>query len=82
VRPGEAQQGRVEPATRRYTLNIEHLLSPNRDILAPDLGTNAQTMTWMMDAYGQLHGHTPASVTGKPVELWGSLGREAATGRG
>jgi glutamate dehydrogenase (NAD(P)+) len=68
--------------TRRYTLNIEHLLAPNRDIPAPDLGTNAQTMAWMMDAYGQLHGHSPAIVTGKPVELGGSLGREPATGRG
>ena len=54
----------------------------NRDIPAPDLGTNAQTMAWMMDAYGQLHGHTPAAVTGKPVELGGSAGRESATGRG
>ncbi len=61
--------------TRRYTLNIAHLLAPNRDIPAPDLGTNAQTMAWMMDAYGQLHGHSPAIVTGKPVELGGSLGR-------
>jgi glutamate dehydrogenase (NAD(P)+) len=68
--------------TRRYTLNIEHLLAPNRDIPAPDLGTNSQTMVWMMDAYGQLHGHSPAIVTGKPVELGGSLGRESATGRG
>jgi glutamate dehydrogenase (NAD(P)+) len=68
--------------TRRYTLNIEHLLAPNRDIPAPDLGTNAQTMAWMMDAYGQLHGYSPAIVTGKPVELGGSLGRDSATGRG
>ena len=57
-------------------------MAPNRDIPAPDLGTNAQTMAWMMDAYGQLHGHSPAIVTGKPVELGGSLEREAATGRG
>ena len=57
-------------------------MAPNRDIPAPDLGTNAQTMAWMMDAYGQLHGYNPAIVTGKPVELGGSLGREAATGRG
>ena len=75
-------QGELNRLTRRYTLNIEHLLAPNRDIPAPDLGTNAQTMAWMMDAYGQLHGHSPAIVTGKPVDLGGSLGREAATGRG
>ena len=68
--------------TRRYTTGIEHLIAPHRDIPAPDMGTNAQTMAWMMDAYGLLHGHSPAIVTGKPVELGGSLGREAATGRG
>ena len=62
--------------------DIEHLIGPNRDIPAPDLGTNAQTMAWMMDAYGQTHGHSPAVVTGKPVEMGGSLGRQAATGRG
>ena len=68
--------------TRRYTTNIEHLIAVNRDIPAPDLGTNAQTMAWMMDAYGQIHGYTPGIVTGKPVELGGSVGREQATGRG
>ena len=68
--------------TRRYTANIEHLIAVNRDIPAPDLGTNAQTMAWMMDAYGQIHGYSPGIVTGKPVELGGSVGREQATGRG
>ncbi len=68
--------------TRRYTINIEHLIAVNRDIPAPDLGTNAQTMAWMMDAYSQIHGYNPGIVTGKPVELGGSLGREEATGRG
>ncbi|MEE8519487.1 MAG: Glu/Leu/Phe/Val dehydrogenase dimerization domain-containing protein [Dehalococcoidia bacterium] len=68
--------------TRRYTLSIQHLIGPHRDVPAPDLGTNAQTMAWIMDAYGQANGYTPAVVTGKPVELGGSLGREAATGRG
>jgi len=58
------------------------VLGPYRDIPAPDVGTNAQTMAWMMDEYGKLHGHTPAIVTGKPIALEGSLGREAATGRG
>jgi glutamate dehydrogenase (NAD(P)+) len=80
--PGELSQEELNRLTRRYTLNIEHLLAPNRDIPAPDLGTNSQIMAWRMDAYGQLHGHSPAIVTGKPVELGGSLGREAATGRG
>jgi glutamate dehydrogenase (NAD(P)+) len=68
--------------TRRYTQNISHIIGVDRDIAAPDMGTNAQTMAWMMDAYGQLHGYSPGIVTGKPVELGGSLGREAATGRG
>jgi len=82
VDPGQLSQSELNRLTRRYTQNIEHLIGPNRDIPAPDMGTNAQTMAWMMDAYGQMHGHTPAIVTGKPVELGGSLGREAATGRG
>lgn len=80
--PRQLSTNELNRLTRRFTLNIEHLLAPNRDIPAPDLGTNAQTMAWMMDAYGQLHGYNPAIVTGKPVELGGSLGREAATGRG
>ena len=80
--PSQLSESELNRLTRRYTLNIEHLLAPNRDIPAPDMGTNAQTMAWMMDAYGQLHGHSPAAVTGKPVEMGGSLGRESATGRG
>ena len=54
----------------------------DRDIPAPDVGTDAQVMAWLMDEYGKLHGHTPACVTGKPIALEGSYGREAATGRG
>jgi glutamate dehydrogenase (NAD(P)+) len=61
---------------------IEKVLGPTRDIPAPDVNTNAQVMAWMMDQYGKLHGHTPAIVTGKPISLEGSYGREAATGRG
>jgi len=80
--PKQLSEGELNRLTRRYTINIEHLLAPNRDIPAPDLGTNSQIMAWMMDAYGQLHGHSPAIVTGKPVELGGSLGRESATGQG
>ncbi|MBM3943594.1 MAG: glutamate dehydrogenase [SAR202 cluster bacterium] len=80
--PNQLSLGELNRITRRYTLSIEHLIGPNRDIPAPDLGTNAQTMGWMMDAYGQIHGYTPAIVTGKPVELHGSLGRDSATGRG
>ena len=68
--------------TRSYTQHIGMILGINRDIPAPDMGTNAQTMAWMMDAYGQKYGHTPGIVTGKPVELGGSYGRDQATGRG
>ena len=82
VDPTELSNEELNRLTRRYTINIVHLLAPNRDIPAPDMGTNSQTMAWMMDAYDQIHGHSPACVTGKPVEIGGSLGREAATGRG
>jgi len=67
---------------RSFMDKIEKVLGPQRDIPAPDVGTNAQVMAWLMDEYGKLHGHTPACVTGKPIPLEGSLGREAATGRG
>ncbi len=80
--PHELSMDELNRLTRRYTLNIEHLIGINRDIPAPDLGTDAQTMAWMMDAYGQIHGYVPGIVTGKPVELGGSVGREQATGRG
>jgi glutamate dehydrogenase (NAD(P)+) len=75
----EGEQNRL---SRRYMQNISHILGVTRDIPAPDMGTNARTMAWMMDAYGATHGYTPGIVTGKPVELGGSHGREAATGRG
>lgn len=72
----------VQRLTRRFTAMISYIIGVNRDIPAPDMGTNAQTMAWMMDAYGQKMGYQPAIVTGKPVELGGSPGREEATGRG
>ena len=71
-----------EKVARGFMDKIEKVLGPNRDIPAPDVNTNAQTMAWMMDQYGKLHGHTPACVTGKPIALEGSYGRESATGRG
>ena len=71
-----------ERLTRRYTQMISYILGVSRDVPAPDMGTDAQTMAWMMDAYSSRYGYTPAIVTGKPVELGGSYGREAATGRG
>ncbi|NNF59220.1 MAG: Glu/Leu/Phe/Val dehydrogenase, partial [Rhodothermaceae bacterium] len=72
----------LEHVTRRYVSRIHLILGPNRDVPAPDMGTNAQTMAWIVDQYGRQHGHSPAVVTGKPIELGGSQGREQATGRG
>src|SRR6059058_4122821 len=72
----------LQAIARSFMDKIEKVLGPTRDIPAPDVGTNAQTMAWLMDEYGKLHGHTPAIVTGKPIALEGSKGREAATGRG
>ena len=68
--------------TRSFVDKISNVLGPTRDVPAPDVNTNAQVMAWMMDEYGKLHGDTPAVVTGKPISLGGSRGREAATGRG
>ena len=72
----------LERATRRYTDQIGHVIGPTRDIPAPDMNTNAQVMSWILDQYGRKHGHTTQIVTGKPVALGGSYGREEATGRG
>jgi glutamate dehydrogenase (NAD(P)+) len=80
--PHTMSEGELNRLSRRYMQNISHILGVTRDIAAPDMGTNARTMAWMMDAYGASNGHTPGIVTGKPVELGGSYGREAATGRG
>jgi glutamate dehydrogenase (NAD(P)+) len=80
--PGVLSGSELERLTRRFTSMISYIIGVNRDIPAPDMGTNAQTMAWMMDAYGQKYGYTPGIVTGKPVELGGSPGREEATGRG
>ena len=80
--PHELEKGELEKIARSFMDKIEKVLGPTRDIPAPDVGTNAQTMAWLMDEYGKLHGHTPAIVTGKPIALEGSYGREAATGRG
>jgi len=80
--PRTMSQRELERLTRKFTSRIQVILGPYRDIPAPDMNTNAQVMTWIFDEYSQHHGYTPACVTGKPVELGGSLGREAATGNG
>eukprot|EP00003_Mantamonas_plastica_P021851 TRINITY_DN3607_c0_g1_i4.p1 TRINITY_DN3607_c0_g1~~TRINITY_DN3607_c0_g1_i4.p1 ORF type:complete len:385 (-),score=129.55 TRINITY_DN3607_c0_g1_i4:630-1784(-) len=71
-----------EALTRKFTQSIHDIIGPLRDIPAPDMGTNANVMAWIYDEYSKFHGHSPAVVTGKPVFLHGSLGRNEATGRG
>jgi len=78
----QLEQPELQRIARSFMDRIEKVLGPTRDIPAPDVNTNAQTMAWFMDEYGKLHGHTPAICTGKPIALEGSYGREAATGRG
>ena len=80
--PTMMSMGEKQRLTRRFTSAISYVLGVNRDVPAPDVNTDAQTMAWMMDAYSGRYGYTPAIVTGKPVELGGSYGRDAATGRG
>lgn len=82
VDPTGFSQTELERMSRRYFGQISHIIGPTRDIPAPDMNTNAQVMSWFMDEYGRRFGHTTQIVTGKPVALGGSLGREAATGRG
>ena len=82
VPASDCSKDELQAITRSFIDKIDKVLGPTRDIPAPDVNTNAQTMAWMMDQYGKLHGHTPAIVTGKPISLEGSYGREAATGRG
>lgn len=82
VDPVLLSRSELQQATRSFTRKIDMALGVYRDIPAPDVNTNAQVMAWIMDEYGRKNGHSPAIVTGKPVNLGGSLGREAATGRG
>jgi glutamate dehydrogenase (NAD(P)+) len=83
VDPKTLSTKELSSLTRRYTSEIILLIGPQIDIPAPDMGTNAQTMAWMMDTYSMTVGYSvPAVVTGKPLNIGGSLGREEATGRG
>jgi glutamate dehydrogenase (NAD(P)+) len=82
VDPRGMSESELQTMTRRFTRAVSRVLGVYRDIPAPDVGTNAQTMAWLMDAYSAISGYSPAIVTGKPVELGGAPGREAATGRG
>ena len=81
--PSQLSEREMRAITRRFTASIAPLIGPDQDIPAPDVGTNAQVMGWMMDTYSMLKGHcVPGVVTGKPIELGGALGRSEATGRG
>jgi glutamate dehydrogenase (NAD(P)+) len=81
--PRKLSANELEHLTRRYTQEMIPFIGPQVDVMAPDLGTNEQTMAWMMDTYSVYAGHSvPSIVTGKPVGLGGSLGRREATGRG
>ena len=80
--PRKMSPRELQALTRRFTRSISQIIGVNRDIPAPDVGTNSQTMAWMMSAYSEENGYSPGVVTGKPLELGGSAGREQATGRG
>lgn len=83
VNPAELSHGELERLTRRFTVMIEPLIGPDKDIPAPDVGTNAEIMGWIMDTFSMRKGHSvPGVVTGKPLPIGGSLGRNEATGRG
>lgn len=81
--PAEMSKGELERMTRRYAASIAPIIGPQKDIPAPDVNTNAETMGWIMDTYSMKQGYpVPAVVTGKALEIGGSLGRPEATGRG
>ncbi len=83
IDPTALSRHELQRLTRRYTTEVIDMIGPDKDIPAPDMGTDERVMAWMMDTYSQHIGHTvPAVVTGKPVALGGSLGRREATGRG
>ena len=80
--PNKLSHSELQRLTRSFIDGVHDVIGPQLDIPAPDMGTNAQTMAWIVDQYSKYHGWTPSVVTGKPIELGGSAGREAATGRG
>ncbi len=82
VDPTQLSLKELERLTRKYVDQVHDLIGPTQDIPGPDVNTNPQVMAWVMDQYSRYHGHSPAVVTGKPLELYGSRGREVATARG
>ncbi len=82
VDPSKYNSRELERITRKFVDGIHDVIGPDIDIPAPDMGTNAEVMAWIMNQYQKYHGFSPGCVTGKPVELYGIPGREEATGRG
>lgn len=80
--PSKLSESELNRITTTFVDLIKEIIGPTIDIPAPDVGTNAQVMAWIMDEYSRFYGFNPGVVTGKPVDLFGSLGREEATGRG
>jgi glutamate dehydrogenase (NAD(P)+) len=80
--PSKLSRAELERLTRKFVQQIHDFIGPDKDIPAPDVGTDSQVMAWIMNEYSKYHGFHPACVTGKPVEFHGSAGREAATGYG
>lgn len=80
--PADLSVKELERLTRKFVDQIHDVIGPTRDIPGPDMNTNPQVMAWIMDQYSRYHGHSPAVVTGKPIDLYGSRGREVATARG
>ena len=82
VNPRELSRKENERITRKFVDQIHDIIGPDRDIPAPDMGTNSETMAWIRNQWEKYHGFNPAVITGKPVEDYGAKGREEATGRG
>lgn len=82
VRAGDLSDGERQRMTRKFVDGIHDIIGATKDIPAPDVNTDGQVMAWIFDQYGKYHGYQPGVVTGKPVSLGGSIGRDAATGRG
>lgn len=83
VDPNDLSRAELQAMTRRYTTEISMIIGPEKDIPAPDIGTDGQTMAWMMDTFSQLSGYAvPGVVTGKPIAVGGSVGRAESTGKG
>ena len=82
VNPRELSRKEIERMSRKFVDQIHDIIGPDKDIPAPDMGTNAETMSWIRNQWEKYHGFNPACITGKPVEDYGAKGREEATGRG